>query len=466
MAKGDIKVASRRFGHVTLLDVARACGFSISTVSIVLSDAPLSQNVAATTREHIRGMAQQLGYHPDAFARSLRRQRSQTIGVLAFDLSDPYCIPVVHGIQAGLQPAHYLPLLMDAQTQRDLFDNYLQSLLERRAEGLIVIANWIFDETDLLADIRKNNVPIMIVSRDMTEHGVSSVMVDNETAGAMAVYHLYELGHRRIAVIRGPEQVFDSAPRWAGIARGAAECGIRLDPRLVFQLPNMMDPASGFEGGLDCAQRMLASGVDFSAVLAFDDLTALGVVRGMTKAGLRIPEDCSVLGFDDVLPAAVTTPGITTIRQPLREMGLLASQWMLEAVEERERGIVQEARLFQAAPELVVRMSTAHATTKRKKKAAVRKLLDTTRGIREYSLIETFESTAFSQPFSSEGVYEKNRCFSFPGIGWRARSSAGSADHAASRRMAGAVGLHTSSHRRSHRHGRVFGGGLVEDRRS
>ena len=114
-------------------------------------------------------MAQKLGYHPDAFARSLRRRRSQTIGVLAYDLSDPFCIPIVRGIQAGLHPANYLPLLMDAQTQRRLFDSYLQMILERRAEGVIVIASWIFEETNLLADIEKNNVPIVIVGRDLTE---------------------------------------------------------------------------------------------------------------------------------------------------------------------------------------------------------------------------------------------------------------------------------------------------------
>ncbi len=356
---GGRRVAQRRSGHVTLMDVARACGFSVSTVSIVLSEAPLSLNVAETTRQLIRAKAQELGYHPDAFARSLRRRRSQTIGVLAYDLSDPYCLPVVRGIQRGLQPASYLPLLMDAQTERRLFDNYLQMVLERRAEGVIVIASWVFDETDLLSDIKKNNVPIVIVSRDLTARGVSSVLVDNEAGGALALRHLHELGHRRIAVIRGPEEMFDSGPRWAGIQSAAAEAGIVFDARLVFQLPSLVDPASGFEGGLDCARRMLASGQAFTAVLAFDDLTALGVVRGLVGAGLRVPEDCTVLGFDDVLPAAVATPAITTIRQPLREMGLLAAEWVLSAIEAREQRREQTPLLHRAPPELVVRMSSA-----------------------------------------------------------------------------------------------------------
>jgi DNA-binding LacI/PurR family transcriptional regulator len=364
---GGSEVAQRRSGHVTLLDVARACGFSVSTVSIVLSEAPLSQNVAEKTRQQIRAMAQQLGYHPDAFARSLRRRRSQTIGVLAYDLSDPYCIPIVRGIQEGLQPASYLPLLMDAQTQRGLFDSYLQMILERRAEGVIVIASWVFDETNLLSDIQKNNVPIVIVSRDLTERGVSSVLVDNEAGGALAMRHLEELGHRKIAVIRGPEEMFDSAPRWAGVQSAAAAAGVTFDPRLVFQLPNLVDPTSGFEGGLDCARRMLASGLLFTAVLAFDDLTALGVVRGLLGAGLRVPEDCTVLGFDDVLPAEVATPGVTTIRQPLREMGLMAAEWVLEAIKAREQRREQTLRLHRAPPELVVRMSSAGPPASKKR---------------------------------------------------------------------------------------------------
>ena len=142
-------MGQRKSGHVTLQDVAQACGLSVSTVSIVLSEAPLSRNVAEKTRARIKDMAHKLGYHPDASARSLRRRRSQTIGVLAYDLSDPFCIPIVRGIQTGLQPAGYLPLLMDAQTQRKLFDSYLKMILEQRAEGVIVIASWVFEEAKL-----------------------------------------------------------------------------------------------------------------------------------------------------------------------------------------------------------------------------------------------------------------------------------------------------------------------------
>jgi LacI family transcriptional regulator len=357
-------MGQRKTGHVTLHDVARACGFSVSTVSIVLSEAPLSQNVAAATKARIRETAKQLGYHPDAHARSLRNRRSQTIGVLAYDLSDPFCIPIVQGIQLGLQPANYLPLLMDAQTQRKLFDNYLKMILERRAEGVIVIASWVFEETNLLADIEKNHVPIVILGRDLTSRKVHSLLIDNETGGRLALEHLVALGHRQIAVIRGPEEMFDSEPRWAGICAAAEAAGVKLDSKLTFQLPSLVDPTSGFEGGMAIAQKMLNTRRPFTAVLAFDDLTALGVVRGLTEAGMRVPDDCSIIGFDDVLPAAVATPGITTIRQPLVQMGMTAAQWTVEAIGACTE--TAQAQLQRAHPELIVRGSTTTAPRKRK----------------------------------------------------------------------------------------------------
>ena len=351
-------MGQRKSGHVTLLDIARASGFSVSTVSIVLSEAPLSQNVAATTREHIRTMARQLGYHPDAYARSLRRRSTQTIGVLAFDLSDPFCTPIMRGIQGSLRSAGFLPLIVDAQAQRKLFDSSLHMILERRTDAVIVIASWVFEETNLLGDVKKNNVPIVIIGRDLVARGIDSFLVDNEAGGEIAAQHLKDLGHRRIAVIRGPQEMVDSEPRWAGIQRVAKAEGLEIDPQLVFELPGLADPASGFEGGLSMARKMLRSGRSFTAVIAFDDLTALGVVRGLAEAGLRVPDDCSVMGFDDVLPAEVATPAMTTIRQPLKEMGCEAAERVLQAIK-RGPGKTEKARLHKPRPELVVRMSTA-----------------------------------------------------------------------------------------------------------
>lgn len=352
-------MGQHKSGHVTLLDIARVCHLSVSTVSIVLSEAPLSRQVAESTRLRIQTTAKRLGYHPDAYARSLRSRRTQTIGVLAYDMSDPYCVPVTTGIEEGLQQAQYFSLLVNAQTQRKLFDKYLRMILERRAEGIIVVASWVFEEADLLADIEKNHVPIVIVGRDLTQRRVTSVLVNNRAGGAMLMRHLDSLGHRHIAVIRGPQEMFDSAPRWEGVQQAANAAGIKLDPRLIFQLPNLSDSKLGFEGGRGFAREMVASGRQFTAVVAFDDLTALGVVRGLTEEGLRVPEDCSVVGFDDIQSAAVSTPGMTTVRQPLREMGLLATECMLRALAQGDGSGGQEAGLHILRPKLVTRTSSA-----------------------------------------------------------------------------------------------------------
>lgn len=351
----------RRSGHVTLSDIATACQLSVSTVSIVLSEAKRSSFVAESTRERVRKMAEKLGYHPDLYARSLRKRQSKTIGVLAYDTADPFCIPVARGIEHGLQKASYFSLLVNAQTQRTLFDEYLRMILERRAEGVIVIASWIFEETNLLADIEKNHIPIVIVGRDMTEQRVPSILVDNYRGGSMLVEHLASLGHREIAVIRGPVEMFDSEPRWKGIEAAAKRLKININSKLVFRLPSLSDSLSSFESGIRIAQELLAQREKFTAVLAFDDLTALGVVRGLTEAGLRIPEDCSVTGFDDILPAHVATPGITTIRQPLENMGLLATDCILAALTGKSVAKQSEFKLHILEPELVVRASTALA---------------------------------------------------------------------------------------------------------
>jgi LacI family transcriptional regulator len=345
--------------RVTLVDVARKSGFSPSTVSIVLSEAPLSRYVAAQTKERIRKTAQSLGYRPDVFARSLRSRHSHTVGVLVFDISDPYCVLILQGIEKTLLPTPYLPILMDAHHDQKQFEGYLDLLMERRVEGLIVVANWLFDEGGLLVGLKEKKMPIVVVGRDVTEKQIGSVTVDNEAGGYEAMKHLYELGHRKIAVIRGPAKLNDSQLRWNGMQRFAAEQGLQLDPRRVRQLSDALDPVSGFEGGVQLTEELIRSRLKFTALVAFDDLTALGAVRGLVRMGRTAPQDCSIIGFDDVPLAALTTPGLTTIRQPMDEMGSLATQRILDVLQEagEAREVTPDLQLL--PPSLVLRDSTS-----------------------------------------------------------------------------------------------------------
>ena len=349
--------------HVTILDVARACGFSTSTVSIVLNEAPLSRYVAATTKLLVKKTAEEMGYHPDASARSLRSRRSQTVGVIHFDLSDPFCTLILRGIQEALDATPYLPIIMDARNERKQFEGYLNMLVERRVEGVIVVANWLFEEGELLRDLRKIRVPIVVVGRDLTDSKISSVIVDNEAGGYAALAHLYALGHRKIAIIRGPEKLHDSVRRWEGMMRFADEHALKIEPNAVVELPGSLDPASGFAGGMRLAQQLLDAKADFTALAAFDDLTALGAIRTLTAAGRRVPDDCSVIGFDDIPPAALMTPGITTVRQPMEEMGRLGAEYVLQAMQASEMAESTTTTMQLLAPSLVVRSSTIAMVT-------------------------------------------------------------------------------------------------------
>jgi DNA-binding LacI/PurR family transcriptional regulator len=346
--------------RVTLVDVARAAGVSTSTVSIVLNKTPLSRYVASKTKEHVCKMAAEMGYYPDALARSLSRRRSQTIGVLVFDISDPFCMSLLRGIEQALYPTSYLPIIMDADNRRDQFERYLDMLLERRVEGVVVVANWLFAEIDPVAKLTSNKIPTVVVGRDLTSRSIRSVVVDNEAGGYAAIEHLYSLGHRKIAVLRGPEELDDSSRRWLGIQRFANEVSLRLDPRLTFQLPSAMDPSSGFEVGSRLTTELLHAKRDFSAILAFDDLTALGALRALWMAGRRVPDDCSIIGFDDVPPAALSTPGITTIRQPMLDMGMLAASLVLDSISSSPQATSSPSGnlLHLMPPDLVPRDST------------------------------------------------------------------------------------------------------------
>lgn len=342
--------------HVTLLDVARESGFSASTVSIVLNEAPLSRYIATRTKELIRQTATNLGYRPDAFARSLRKRRSQTIGIMVFDLSDPFCTRILRGIEQTLDSTSYLPIIMDAHNQRPQFEQYLEMLLEHRVEALIVVANWIFAEYDLLTNLDRSNIPTVGVGRDLTGNRIRSVQVNNEAGGYLATEHLYRLGHRKIAILRGPDELSDSIRRWEGISRFTTESGLSLDPSRILKMASGMDPTSGFEGGYQLTQQLLEKNGDFTALLAFDDLTALGAMRALKESGRRVPEDCSVIGFDDIPLAALHTPSITTVRQPMWEMGSLTVKWVLAALEANQPNEVTDLELL--PPILVERDST------------------------------------------------------------------------------------------------------------
>ena len=350
--------ASMKPAIVTIRDVAKESGFSSTTVSIVLNNAPLARYIPANTKKKIERAAKRLGYRPNLFARSLRSRRSHTVGVMVFDMTDPYCTLILRGIENSLYQSSYLPILTDVHNERSRFERYLEMLLDRRVEALIVLANWLFVNIEVLGDLEKSSIPTVMIGRESQTDSINSVSVDNELGARTALEHLYSLGHRKVAFIRGPKTLGDSAPRWKGIRSFAKSSGLELDPQLIVDLPDSSEPISSFEAGYKLTEELLKLRRPFTALMAFDDMTAFGAIRALAKAGSRVPEHCSVIGFDDVAASGLYTPPLTTVRQPMEAMGAMAVSIALDGIkavlEKREVGAVHR----RVAPELAVREST------------------------------------------------------------------------------------------------------------
>jgi LacI family transcriptional regulator len=343
---------------VTIRDVAKASGFAASTVSIVLNNAPLARYIPLLTKTRIQKTAKTLGYHPNIFAKSLRSKRNHTVGVILFDITDPYCTPILRGIENTLYQASYLPILTDAHNERTRFERYLEMLLERRVEALIILANWLYLDINLISDLEKPEIPTVIIGRELQSNSTSSVTVDDEGGGYAAVAQLYALGHRKIAFVRGPRALSSSKNRWRGVQRFLRDTGLRVDERLAIDLPDQLNPNAGVDDAYRMTQELLNQRRPFTALMAYDDMTAYGAVRALAKAGIKVPGDCSVIGFDDVSTSALFVPSLTTVRQPLEAMGAAAVNIMVDALNSvaENRKIVAVHRKLPS--EVVVREST------------------------------------------------------------------------------------------------------------
>src|SRR5437660_3725992 len=343
---------------VTIRDVAKSSGFSATTVSIVLNNAPLARYIPQTTKVRIQGAAKKLGYHPNIFAKSLRSRRNHTVGVMVFDVTDPYCTLILRGIENSLYQASFLPILADAHNERPRFERYVEMLLERRVEGLIIVANWLLIDINLLADLEKSDIPTVVIGREMKSKSISSIIVDDEGGAYAAVAHLYGLGHRKIAFVRGPKGLLSSKNRWRGVQRFAHDTGLELDSRLIVDLPEQLDPNLGVPDGYRATEELLKKRRTFTALMAFDDMTALGAMRALAKTGMKVPDQCSVIGFDDVTPSSLVVPALTTVRQPMEAMGAAAVSVVLDGINAATEHREVPAVYRKMPSELVLREST------------------------------------------------------------------------------------------------------------
>lgn len=334
--------------RVTLKFLAKHLGLSPTTVSVVISDSPLASTIAENTKRRIWEAAEQFNYRPNLFARYLHGKRTYCVAVLVPDIGDEFSSSLISGIEKRLAQQGYFYFVVSHRGAPELIDKSPDTLLDRGVEGMIFI------NTPLT---RSLPVPVIAIS-DITEaEGVSSIVIDNARAADLALKHLTKLGHERVAFLRGPRGNGDSEDRWDCLQRVAKKLELKIDPKLTRELGTYPEcnKTTMSDLGYNAARELLSSSPEFTALVAFNDGSAIGAIRAFRDAGLNVPEDISVLGFDDIEQAAFNVPRLTTIRQPLMRMGELAASNLMKRIEEPEvktENVVVE-------PKLVVRESTA-----------------------------------------------------------------------------------------------------------
>ena len=358
MAKGTISTPPER---VNLRMLAEHLKLSQTTVSLVLNDSPSASSIPQTTRNRVMEAAERLDYRPNYFARSLRQSRSMSVGVLAPDLSEGYFTSVMSGVVQELTVAHYFYFTACHDWKRDLIEKYPRMLVERAVDGFLLL--------NTPADHIEVPVPVVAISAHCAVENVTNIVLDHHLAVEQALTHLHALGHRRIAFMRGPRAIPDSEFRWEAIQQVTREMNLKLDPALVIRIDSAgWSMKTGYhpmapEIGYKPMQALLEKTRDFTAIFCFNDIAAIGAIRALKDAGLSVSGDVSVVGFDDIQSAAYSTPSLTTVRQPLLEMGKRAAQILLDRIANRENLYPSEIVM---APELVVRESTGPAPVKGK----------------------------------------------------------------------------------------------------
>jgi LacI family transcriptional regulator len=329
-------------GPISLKQLAEHLNLDPATVSVVLNDVP-GRSIPQVTRDRIKAAANKFNYRPSLLARSLRNRKTQTIGILVPELGDGYHTQVMSGIGDHLMAAGYFYFTAHHRHRSDLVEEYGHMLLGRGVEALITI--------DTVLE-HSYSVPVASVAGHRVVEGVTNIVLDHRFAAELTLTHLYSLGHRRIAFMRGQPFSSDSDERWNSLVQTARETGITIDPALIVQLSRDI---SSPELGYPVIQQLLTGGQKFTAVVSFNDMSAIGAIRALQDFGLRVPADVSVIGFDDINAAAFNNPRLTTIRQPLSNIGRIAAQCVLNQIHRSE----QFRKEITVEPELIVRESTS-----------------------------------------------------------------------------------------------------------
>lgn len=348
LPKISFRTATETAGaSISLKALAERLGLSSATVSLVVNNSPGARSIPECTQQRVLKAARELNYRPNLMARSLRQKRSFTVGVIVPEVSEGYAALVLSGIEDHLLQEGYFYFVVSHRHRKDLTEEYLLILQQRAVEGIIAV------DTSLNGSF---GIPAVAVSGHQKIPGVTNLVLDHTLAARLALAHLQELGHTRIGLIKGQSFSTDTEIRWRAVLSVAQQLGLSVDERLTAQLESdSPSPDVGYE----VARKILARGEPFTALFAFNDISAIGAIRALREAGKSVPEDVSVVGFDDIQSAAYQNPALTTVRQPLRQMGLTAAETLLARINSPHTACITKEIVVK--PELVVRGSTARA---------------------------------------------------------------------------------------------------------
>jgi DNA-binding LacI/PurR family transcriptional regulator len=327
--------------HANLKMLAEYLSLSPSTVSFVLNDTP-GRSIPESTRARVKAAAAKFNYQPSMIARTLQGKRMRTIGVLLPELGEGYHSQVLSGVGDLLIREGYFYFTIHHRHKKELISAYPDLLRTRGVDGILAI------DTHLSAPLP---LPTVLVAGHTTLPDITNVVLDHQKAADLALTHLHQLGHRKIAFIQGQPFSSDSDVRWAATLKTARRLGLEVNDELTVHLSiDSHSPEISYPG----IRKMIQTGHPFTAVLCFNDVSAMGSIRALHEAGLHVPADVSILGFDDIQSAAFQVPSLSTVRQPLQKMGSMAAQMLLKKLAGEPT-----PDTIQVDPELIVRESTA-----------------------------------------------------------------------------------------------------------
>jgi LacI family transcriptional regulator len=343
----------------TIVDVARMAGVSVATVSQTFS---AKRPVSPRTSAKVRAAAARAGYRPSHVAASMVTGRTRTIGVVVPDIANPFFSELVRGAEAAAMTAGYMTIVCSSELDASLEDRCVEVLSDKRVDALLYLPGTTRRHA-CLADPALKRTPLIVIDEEL-DHlppGATVITADNEAGGELAARHLADLGHRDLGVIAGPEGLPTAEMRLRGFLRALAERGMVIPAERILRAAYYT-----LDAGLEIGSAMLASQPRVTAVYCANDLIALGLMTAAAKQGRTVGRDLSIAGFDDIFVSQLVTPALTTVRQPIAQLGRQAAQLAVEAIEGRHN---HPDRIVLPV-ELVVRGSTGRAPARRTRSGA------------------------------------------------------------------------------------------------